>query len=1631
MLTTLLLYLGTSHSIAGEHSISGVPVFYISLNHSAAGRARSARLQSSFSAFAQHVELVPGVDGNASARTFVHAEQHFHHLMRRNTASEMGCSLSHVVAIQRAEEHCIATGCEMAIILEDDVNGELLPYWNVPIVKVAASMPDNWAVLQLQLIAQEREWKGLIMEWRARPALTTPHDRRLHFGTGAYLIHRRGMRQILAAFTVHSTPLGAAALAGVVGGASVSRSLRPPGALAFPIDMDEIQADVHLIYSLASPTFLATPPLLSCSHSTSSIEHHSAIRLTAQNAAKENDRAHEISELLARQWVVEAAERARLSTGRQSLHIIGPAQQRVVSPSLGSEDWAHHYCSNLDVRGVHLAKPTQVHLLVAWLDGYDFQVRFRRGHLQIQLSVHVDATASVGYPTYRLSSSTVDAMAHGAGRGGASEVQGDITNEGGRDKQGESAVGRRLAPSGNRRQKRAKSQKKLRGHGNPSPSTVSSQSGATEGEASLTGDTGQHVGKYGEIGWKRLPLVRGGLSRLTMRLDLGGLELYCEGVLLESQTWTNVTGGKSSQLGNDEAAGPGSRSSFHMSMLISKPTKLFFAWSVCSEAAKRAEESRPRIAHGGDGEAHVCLTHKATGDDHTRRGAPRFGHECVADLSPTYSIRASKASKDSPTYSIRASKASKDSGRGKTFGLSATSRVLEWRSALQLKVTSHPLLLPAHDPSLLQPRFIRYRKARCGNEVKIDPNAITSFQPQIMTPGSSANRGYAILGPQILRVAPPPPPPPPSTSTVDSDCAQQCSSRAMCIGYRVDKRRGSATQCVLIKAMRSKRAADCDLVKLRRQLMLHPGAPNSMQSLSLAESSRALTKPYREATNFLSGDMLRVVGKRTQLSNVPTKILLSHVASPGEHSNKAAVLQQSRQQRASEVHLGFFIDWKRKRTWVNQYIDGSWGREQPIHGVGLSRSFPFRLGGLFSLNVTRMPTSIAIAAGGERVVSVEVGNDGAVHLHAPTRQVNQIVIQGSAVEHAVLLFAESRWRTLPGVMCANELFRLKDSNGGANYTSSSPTALSSQRRSWSECRTACAEAHEICSGFAHVELPLVPGTTNTDGRGLCRLQGFLKTKTISACEFRDAANWDLNLRLQKAPARWYNVAMVAPLAMGISARATNVVRGRQLLEDPLRGWLDSSVLGSGAQANLQTPKSSAVGAISGSIGRRLPGPSPLVLPLQRSFNSAVASGGAATATLPLPGDGRGSPAAMRNCSRRSRHHHCESRRGRQTRMVSDETGSKADAGRGVVRGSAADDHPHNERDGFAHGPGPSPAQGAPGNEAPDRTSSGVGQVARHIAMPCVLRESSYSYCGNPAVLTRGATDHLMENLYGAWWLGTCVREQGSTIGQRNADERATTTSLVVNHLTRLDVDSALTKLGLVPELATEDLVLFRYEDRLLALASLIEIKSWEASARRSNQRRRPFLFDVHHPSNGTALHCDNVAFNFWEKNWMPFVHEGRVLAVRWFSPHTVVEIFPESGTCTQLHAETHGFASGAELHGGTPPLRFDNDHYLTLVRLRTGSWVRSRETRNYVNLFYLFQAKPPFAVVRVSLPFTLPSCAQPRLHMLIQVAKSFVEVEHGYLLCWGELDCYSCCATLPRQLIEELLTLPTADDFSG
>ncbi|KAL1503495.1 hypothetical protein AB1Y20_011977 [Prymnesium parvum] len=143
---TILLLLVVAHDASCKLYSQGTttPFFVISLSKK---RARS--VIESLRNVTTHVEHVPAVHGNVSAHEYVFHMAQYHHLMRRNTASELGCALSHVHALKRADEYCNAHGCDMAVVMEDDVSTELLPFWSTSINKLTHNLPDSWAVVQV------------------------------------------------------------------------------------------------------------------------------------------------------------------------------------------------------------------------------------------------------------------------------------------------------------------------------------------------------------------------------------------------------------------------------------------------------------------------------------------------------------------------------------------------------------------------------------------------------------------------------------------------------------------------------------------------------------------------------------------------------------------------------------------------------------------------------------------------------------------------------------------------------------------------------------------------------------------------------------------------------------------------------------------------------------------------------------------------------------------------------------------------------------------------------------------------------------------------------------------------------------------------------------------------------------------------------------------------------------------------------------------------------------------------------------------------------------------------------------------------------------------------------------------
>jgi hypothetical protein len=89
LLLALLLKPSMASLVQRAHAPSPVPFFFISLNSTATGAQRTAKMLATFSGATTHLEHVPAVDGNASAREYTHADAQYNHLLKRNTMSEV------------------------------------------------------------------------------------------------------------------------------------------------------------------------------------------------------------------------------------------------------------------------------------------------------------------------------------------------------------------------------------------------------------------------------------------------------------------------------------------------------------------------------------------------------------------------------------------------------------------------------------------------------------------------------------------------------------------------------------------------------------------------------------------------------------------------------------------------------------------------------------------------------------------------------------------------------------------------------------------------------------------------------------------------------------------------------------------------------------------------------------------------------------------------------------------------------------------------------------------------------------------------------------------------------------------------------------------------------------------------------------------------------------------------------------------------------------------------------------------------------------------------------------------------------------------------------------------------------
>ena len=223
--------------------ISNVPIFYINLPEAV---DRSASVEQSFSKF--NLQRVDALSADSvEVQALVNRSQHRSCEWGKLTDDPallriVACSLSHLKAISIAYRFTK----DYALIVEDDVVTDLLPFWTMSLEEFFSALPVGWKIVQLSLTGEPELWSDIYTEWKVKrfpPVLMNSS----FWGTVAYAINKSGMEYVLDKY----------------------RTLNGFDLSMLPC----INADIHLLKDAVpqGTYFIATPPLFTFSDGSSYI----------------------------------------------------------------------------------------------------------------------------------------------------------------------------------------------------------------------------------------------------------------------------------------------------------------------------------------------------------------------------------------------------------------------------------------------------------------------------------------------------------------------------------------------------------------------------------------------------------------------------------------------------------------------------------------------------------------------------------------------------------------------------------------------------------------------------------------------------------------------------------------------------------------------------------------------------------------------------------------------------------------------------------------------------------------------------------------------------------------------------------------------------------------------------------------------------------------------------------------------------------------------------------------------------------------------------------------------------------------------------------------------------------------
>ena len=166
-----------------KDNIINIPVYYINMDKNP---ERRECLEEQLKEFNAQSTRIVGVNG-AILDNINHGVLNKHAFVNTYSdlsKSEVGCILSHIIAIETAKKD----NTDMALILEDDANITLAPYWDNNLRNIIANAPNDWEIISLftmgGIIGGKKQF---IKHDKLKPV----------YSSVAYVINRKGIDKLL------------------------------------------------------------------------------------------------------------------------------------------------------------------------------------------------------------------------------------------------------------------------------------------------------------------------------------------------------------------------------------------------------------------------------------------------------------------------------------------------------------------------------------------------------------------------------------------------------------------------------------------------------------------------------------------------------------------------------------------------------------------------------------------------------------------------------------------------------------------------------------------------------------------------------------------------------------------------------------------------------------------------------------------------------------------------------------------------------------------------------------------------------------------------------------------------------------------------------------------------------------------------------------------------------------------------------------------------------------------------------------------------------------------------------------------------------------------------------------------